>query len=320
MITDTQTAKQGAAEGIELCIKVIIPTLFPFFIITSYLNCALLGQHIPGLRHIHRYLHIPHGSETLLLLGLIGGYPVGAQLIAETHHRGILDRKTAQILLGYCSNAGPSFIFGITPILFSSSWIPLFLWGIHLFSAILTGLLLPKPPRTEPVTISSTNTSLVQALKRSITICASVCGWIVIFKIVLAYLDAWVFGFWGKKTPVILSGILELSNGCIELTKIPSEAVRFVICAAFLAFGGICVILQTASVTENLGLGLYIPGKIMQTGISVILSVVLSCFLFPKNHLPAICSVFLIAASILITFSSNGYVKKSCGNTKPVHV
>jgi hypothetical protein len=39
-----------------------------------------------------------------------------------------------------------------------------------------------------------------------------------------------------------------------------------------LAFGGVCVLLQTASVTEGLSLGCYIKGKLIQTLFSLWLS------------------------------------------------
>jgi len=62
LICDNDTAKIGVAEGIGLCINVIIPSLFPFFIVSSYMNQALLGQQVPGLCALGRVLHIPSGG------------------------------------------------------------------------------------------------------------------------------------------------------------------------------------------------------------------------------------------------------------------
>lgn len=316
LILDTKTAAEGAAEGIDLCVKVIIPSLFPFFIVTTYLNASLLGLHIPGLHMLGRKLKVPAGSESLLFLGLIGGYPVGAQLIADTYRQGRLDRKTGHILLGYCSNAGPAFIFGITSILFSSPWIPFFLWGIHLISAVLTGLLLPKPEHASLSWENTADISLVQALRKSISICASVCGWVIIFKIVMAYLARWLFRFCGETTSILICGILELSNGCLRLAEVPSESQRFILCAAFLAFGGLCVILQTLSVTDALSLGFYIPGKIMQTCLSLLTAVPLAYVLFPINDIPVQSAVILILLSSLAVICLAVLTEKSCGNSE----
>ncbi|MBQ8358791.1 MAG: hypothetical protein IJX37_02585, partial [Oscillospiraceae bacterium] len=265
LILDPQTAKTGASEGIELCIRVIIPSLFPFFIVTSFLNTSLLGLRIPLLHILSKQLQIPDGGESVLVLGLMGGYPVGAQLVCDVYAEKRLSKRDCQILLGYCSNAGPAFIFGVTGMLFKAHWVPFVLWGIHILSALITGWLLPRPHSTAIDLRGAPGASIVSALRKSIHICASVCGWVTIFKIILAYLNQWLRNDLRNEIMICIAGFLELTNGCLQLEQIDSEAARFILCTAFLSFGGICVLLQTASVTRELGYGLYIPGKIMQT-------------------------------------------------------
>ena len=65
-------------------------------------------------------------------------------------------------------------------------------------------------------------------------------------------------------TQVLITGLLELSNGCIQLTALSCEGLRFIIASVFLSLGGICVALQTASVTEDIPKDLYFPGKLLQ--------------------------------------------------------
>ena len=215
LIVDAETASAGVSEGLELCMKVMIPSLFPFFIVSTYMNAALLGLQIPGLRYIGKLLRVPAGGESLLLLGMIGGYPVGAQLIADMYRQGILDKRTAQILLGYCSNAGPAFIFGVAGALFSALREPLFLWTIQLLSALTTGLLLPRPYCNNITAQHCNQLSITAALKTSISACVSVCGWIIVFKIVMTYISTYLAQQLSKAQMILLAGILELSNGCI---------------------------------------------------------------------------------------------------------
>ena len=320
LILDTQTAAAGAAEGIELCFKVVIPSLFPFFIVTTYLNASLLGMHIPGLSSLSSILNIPSGGESLLLLGLIGGYPVGAQLIADAYRQGRLEKRTGQILLGYCSNAGPAFIFGVAGALFSSLWPPLVLWTIHLLSAVVTGFLLPRPVKSTMSFSTGRNVSIVQALQKSISICASVCGWIVVFKIILAYFVLFAGGFLNSAYMLLLSGILELSNGCFQLGKISAESTRFILCSVFLAFGGVCVLLQTLSVTDGLGMGLYLPGKLMQSCISLFFALGAQFFLFPSDHTSVRAALYMMLLSVAALMGFKILAEKSCGNPKKNHV
>ena len=300
LIWDTDTAAQGAVKGIALCTDVIIPSLFPFFVVSAYLHALLIGHSASVLRPLVRMLNIPDGGDSFLLFGLIGGYPVGAQLVAQAGKNNQISCRTAKILLGYCSNAGPAFIFGVAGSLFSSKFLPVMLWIIHMTAVLLTGFLLPKP---EPERIDwncMENPSIVYALRKSISICTITCGWIIVFKIILAYLDAWLPLTPSSNVLILISGILELSNGCTQLSKIHSESMRFILCSAFLSFGGICVLLQTASVTDGIGLGFYLSGKLMQAAFSTMMAILSSYILFPHDPLPLISSVIWLLLCMLI--------------------
>ena len=83
LILDARTGFQGAAEGIRLCISSVIPSLFPFFVLSMVLTGAIAGSTWRGLRPLGRLCGLPKGAESLLVVGLMGGYPVGAQSIAQ---------------------------------------------------------------------------------------------------------------------------------------------------------------------------------------------------------------------------------------------
>jgi hypothetical protein len=94
---------------------------------------------------------------------------------------------------------------------------------------------------------------------------------VVLFRVILAFGNRWIFWAFPTEVQVVLSGILELTNGCCALGNIEDLGLRFVICSGLLAFGGVCVTMQTVSVAAEIGLGYYFPGKIMQALISIAL-------------------------------------------------
>jgi len=96
MILDTKTAVSGAADGVMLCIRSVIPSLFPFLILSAIMNSVLIGADIPILNGLLRLCGIPKGAGSLLLLGLLGGYPVGAQAVANAYKRGQLSKESAK--------------------------------------------------------------------------------------------------------------------------------------------------------------------------------------------------------------------------------
>ena len=99
LILDGQTAMAGAAEGLALCMKTLIPSLFPFFLLSAMLTSSLSGG-------------------GLLLTGLLGGYPLGAANAARAYRARQLDRAEAERMAVLCNCAGPSFLFGVVgPVL-----------------------------------------------------------------------------------------------------------------------------------------------------------------------------------------------------------
>lgn len=310
IIMDTKTAASGVLEGIDICLKVLIPSLFPFFIVTTYLNAILLGSSLPGVKLVCKKLHIPSNCEFILPLGLMGGYPVGAKLITDTYNLKKIDKRTSQILLGYCNNAGPAFIFGIAGAAFASPFISIALWLIHIASAIITGLILPKPNGVNSSVNLTATPSLTHSVKSAINASVSVCGWIITFKILLSYLNHWFPVFFTTEAGIILKGILELSNGCLSAAKITNQGIRFIVYAAFFGCGGICVYLQTLSVAETIGIGLYTHGKVIQTCISLIASLFTAVILFREFTIPIRATCLLIILSVITVTLVTQHAKK----------
>ncbi len=284
VILDTRTAITGAQEGLQLCVTTVIPSLLPFIFLSSLLTSAMSGSKNTVLHTLCKIMRIPQGSERIFLTGLLGGYPTGAQAVAYAYSEGQLTGTDARRMLGFCSNAGPSFLFGITGSLFSSWLSPWILWLIHISAAILTATILPggnsASIRLEP----RKPLTMTQAMRQSIAIMAQICGWILLFRICLSYLNRWVLWLVGNNTQILIDGIAELTIGCTSLNEISCEGLRFVFCSAFLGFGGLCVAMQTASVVNSLGLGMYIPGKLTQCIISILFSTIYQQIVFLRDN------------------------------------
>lgn len=302
LILDAETALRAAMDGINLCMMSVIPALFPFLILSIYLTGNLSGVKIPGLKYLGKLCRIPTGSEGILLTGLLGGYPVGAQAVCQAYDAKTLSRQDARRMLGFCSNAGPAFVFGILSPLFKDLRAPWFLWIIHILSAVLTGILLPGGCTKNMNKPSAKTLSFPDSMKRAIQVMAFICGWVVVFRIILGFFDRWIFWIFPSGIKIYISGILELTNGCIRLTNIENEPMRFLTTAVFLGFGGICVGMQTVSVTEKLGSGLYFPGKLLQTMLSILLSGIMIPMLYPgKTFLEPFS--FILTTVVLLLYS-----------------
>ena len=301
LILDSKTAIAGAAEGIELCLRSVIPSLFPFFMLSILLTNALSRQRLPFPKFIGKICGLPQNAEGLFLIGLLGGYPVGAQAVADAYRSGSLSKVAAQRLLGFCSNAGPAFIFGISGCLFSKQWIPWIIWLIHILSAVSVGAILPAKTSQTATTQSSLPITVQQAFKRSLRSMASVSGWIILFRILISFLDRWFLWLLPQTAGIFIAGCLELANGIFALQSINSEPIRFILCSTFLGFGGVCVSMQTASVTGDLGTGLYFPGKMLQGVICCSLSAITALFIYdPYTNCGEMITIPVILTACMI--------------------
>ena len=247
LILDSRCASQSASEALGLWARTLVPNLFPLFVISAMLVPGLRGLRIPILS---RMLGFPAGSEGIWLLGLCGGFPVGAACTSQAVSEGSLRPKDAERMLGLCSLCGPAFLFGILPrFLPMEEVFSLFL--IQAQTSLLLGALWPGASR-ERIAPSAESVSLPQAVRRAIDSLLCVCGWVTLAGVASGFLRKWLFPFLPHHIGVILTGLLELTNGIFALPV----THRFLLCTLFVCFGGVSVLLQIGGLAIPAGLGM----------------------------------------------------------------
>lgn len=269
-------AALAAKDGVALCLTVVIPSLFPFLVMS---RLVLQTGFERACRRILGPLmepafHLPRQGASALVLGLLGGYPVGAAAAASLHTDGQLTRQQAEELLGFCSNAGPAFFFGMLGGIFRSEKTAAILYGIHVVSALLTGLILQAgrkrgsrvPQRFFPVQKSTA--SIYESAK---TMCL-ICAYIILFRVVCSILGSFL-----PDVPALrvgLMGLLEMTGGCCALPELGAPGLRYCLASGFSAFGGLCVFMQTRSVLDGSGLrgSQYLTGKAIQAVTAVLMT------------------------------------------------
>ena len=279
LILDSRCAADSAREALILCGRTLIPSLFPLFVLGGMLVPALAQIRIPGLSRI---LGFPEGY---FLLGLLGGYPLGAACIARVAERGDLRAEDAERISGLCSLCGPGFLFGVVGTLLSPGAAAV-LFALQLEAALLTAALWPgaagiqSPARTEAVSLSD-------ALNKAVRSILTVCGWVTLAAVAAGFLRRWVFPFLPEGIAVVLTGLMELTNGILAAGNLGKDA-RFLLCALFASFGGISVLLQIRGVSPGIRIGQCIAQKTAHAVITTALA-----FLYLRTGIPAL---FLIPA------------------------
>ena len=293
LILDSRTGFAAAQEGVNLCITTLIPSMFPFFLLSILLTGSLAGQSIKLLHPIAMLCRIPEGSESLVVMGLLGGYPVGAQNVISAYNQGVLAQEDTRRMAVFCNNAGPAFLFGYLGTFFENPIYPWAIWGIHIISALIVGGILPGGTRRSSVVLIRKSISISQAMNQALKVMGQVCGWVILFRVLIGFLDRWLFWAIPEPITIMLMGLLELSNGCSMLSEFSSDGMRMVMASTFLGFGGVCVLLQTFSIADTVAIPLYLPGKILQGSISFLLAYLVQFWI--PNAAPCILSPYLLA-------------------------
>ena len=105
-------AVQGARKGLSFCGQILIPSIFPFMVLASFLVksglAKKIGRHIGAITRFLFYL--PGCTGATILVGLIGGYPAGARGIKALVEQGEISPRQGERMLNFSVGAGPAFV------------------------------------------------------------------------------------------------------------------------------------------------------------------------------------------------------------------
>ncbi|MBR3704410.1 MAG: sporulation protein [Oscillospiraceae bacterium] len=265
----------GAAvrDGLALCAATVIPSLFPFFVLSALLlrlgvDSVLRPVFAPLMGPLFR---MRGECAAPLLAGFLGGYPTGARSAAQLYEQGVLTRTEAERLLGFCNNCGVGFLVGFVGAgIFSSVRLGIALFVIHILSALLSGFVLcciaphadlPRLPENLPAQSVSLGTAFTASVSGAVTSTLTVCAYVVFFRAVTAL----------AALPGLLSGAVEMVGA---ITSLQVDVAGFVAAAGITAWGGVSVHCQTMAVAGDLSLRWHTAGKVLQMVFAVVLAMV----------------------------------------------
>lgn len=301
-------AASGVRDGLRQVGTRLIPALFPIQV-----SAACLVRMEPTA-NADRFK--PQGSFRLpglpgrfalpILLGLLGGYPLGAQLTATFCRKRVLTRMEAIRLSAVCNNAGPAFLIGVLGGILRDPVLGAALFLIHFISLLLVGFLLRPMPEPSPSRAARgqrpNKCGFFQILPEAIGDCAlsmlRLAGSVVFFRSVWACVEAVLpISFLPPVLRAGLSGFLELAGGSELLRELPTSSA-FPLAAFLSGWGGLCVHLQAALFFRSEGLPMqrYLLGKLLHGILSGTLALFLSapqCGQAPFRRLLPILFVIL---------------------------
>lgn len=137
----------AATNGLTLWATCVVPSLFPFFVISNLLSQTKVVSFVGKLldKLMRPLFNVPGIGGFAFVMGLISGYPVGAKVVSDFREQGLVTKDEGERMLAFTNNSGPLFIISSVGIsLFGDTTTGLLLLCTHILACVTVGILLGK--------------------------------------------------------------------------------------------------------------------------------------------------------------------------------
>lgn len=242
MLCFSKEMKLGVLEGIRLSSEILIPTLFPFFILSDYWSKNFyITDSSPFSRIFVRLFHIPPSGLLAFIIGIICGFPLGVKVARDLYDRDEIDQGQLTSLCGFSNNPSMAFVIsGVGLGIFGSVRIGILLFLSCLLSAIACGVLFRQEETkvTKHANISRQKFILVESIKHAGLTSITVSSYVIFFSAIICVV---------KNSP-LLAPYLELCSAVEIISKSSFNTSQKLALIAFsLGFSGLSVHMQSFS-------------------------------------------------------------------------
>ncbi|MGN1313628.1 MAG: hypothetical protein ACI4VG_01280 [Lachnospiraceae bacterium] len=286
-----------ASQGLLIWYRSMIPSLFPFMVLSGFLVRSKMAEGISRLFCPFLSLLFPRSYSIgyTILIGFLCGFPMGAKVVADLLETNRINEKEGEYLLAFCNNIGPLYILGYVIPLFKWENIPLAL-GLMYAVPLLYGFFLQFLPRYRNTSgskqlsccESSPDSFLPQtrqrkdsfyltafrdALENAITQMTLLGGCMIFFnclqiapKLIPYLLPSGLQSFYTDTVYGPLCGLIEIGGGLKILSVLPPSLSSMGLILFLLTLGGLSCMVQTAFVLKNttLSIWIYLKHKLVQ--------------------------------------------------------
>ncbi len=306
LLTDPVTSSSLVLGGLTTWCTKMIPSLFPFMVLSGFLLRTGLSHRLSQILYpvLGTIFRLSPDCIYVIFMGFLCGFPMGANIIAESLSLGKISYKEASLLLSFCNNIGPVYFISFVSVLcpYYPLWMTISImylvplcYGLALRYTRYRDIPLYKNPRhksdfsiADHRCMSSSQTpactyrqsisvpeysygnALQTSMQKALTSILSLGGYMVIFTVLqLPFYNA----YYHLPEPYIhvLKGLLEISSGIVALQPYPQ--LYGIVYALMLPFCGLCCLYQTYAMIQNTPLSLtsYLSHKLMQTLCTILL-------------------------------------------------
>ena len=263
----SEVAIDAMSEGMRICAGTVIPSLFPFMVLSELLISSgaarIAGRYIGGI--FARIFDISKEGSTALLLGLLCGFPIGSRSAILLYESGRISRGEVEHILSFCNSPSSAFLISAVGIsLFGSQTLGMVMYGAHILSACAVGLfgrIYFKKAKKEKVFFSCCGDleskregfvgSLTRAVSGSAASMLTICAFVVFFSAVIGYLRFFAARVgMPHEVAALLFGFFEMTGGVSAAAGLDSS-LSVPLAAAITGWSGLSVAFQFVGVCRE---------------------------------------------------------------------
>ncbi len=270
ILRNSDAAVRYMGRGLRLCAGTVIPSLFPFMVISELLVKSGAGEAFGRLfSHIMRWVFgISGAGVSAVFLGSMCGFPVGARTAVSLYDQNLISKSECEHLLTFTNNPGSAFLItAVGATLFGNRRLGVILYAVVLGSSFLVGFLARfllrgggkteahphHPSGLRPVGVEVFTSAVSGAAGAMLTVCA----YVIFFSALTGALGSMVASGGGRMGEVgytLLFGFLELTGGVSEASGLSSFDTALVLTAGVAGWSGLSVHCQVLSLCGGRGL------------------------------------------------------------------
>lgn len=289
ILRNADLAIAGMNRGLRLCAATVIPSLFPFMVISEWILSQRFGHVIvkPFAKPLRWLFGVSEEGACCMLLGILCGFPIGARCATSALDGGRITRDEAERILASSCNPSSAFLINAVGIsLWGNRAFGVTLYATVILSQLLTGFLWARfsQAKKNSIPIQATeafdaetkkgSAIFTEAVRSSCFSMLLVCAYVVFFSTLCgtleAVMEAWRLPSLARILPFC---VLELSGGVSAAATVSNPLLAALLCAFSVGWSGISVHCQLLSICDGRGLRFrrYFAAKLLQGGLCMLL-------------------------------------------------
>ncbi len=289
---NASAASAWVSEGLKICAFRLIPSLFPFMVLSSMALSCKIGRLIPKCinKFFGKLFGVGSDGTCAVILGWLCGFPIGAKCASELLEDCKISNREYKKLICISSTPSPAFLIGaVGKGMLGSAKAGLYLYVMSLLASAIAGIIFARIIKTTPCIQAKKSTSdkvsvsqmFTKAVSQSALGMLNICAFVVFFCAFLGVLENLLYhiGLSNSLTAGVF-GIFELTTALSRICSLP-KGIALPLCAAAIGWSGLSVHFQAFSVCSNheLGVPQYMAFHILRAVICFITSLFFKSFL-----------------------------------------